>query len=139
MLSDRARVAGPKRGMRPVRQKKRARPDATAQRGSRNSTLGVRREAGSRRIGVVHACVYAERNGGEARPMLRPASRNREACRYSAWPIIRASRPITYWFFTYDLIHYHSVIYICPACCEFRGFRGFCDKGVGASRARGDA
>lgn len=37
-------------------------------------------------------------------------------------PIIRAGRPITYWFFTYDLIHYHSVIYICPTCCEFWGF-----------------
>lgn len=37
-------------------------------------------------------------------------------------PIIRAGRPITYWFFTYDLIHYHSVIYICPTCCGFRGF-----------------
>lgn len=37
-------------------------------------------------------------------------------------PIIRAGPPITYWFFTYDLIHYHSVIYICPTCCGFRGF-----------------
>lgn len=62
MLSDRARVAGPKRGMRPVRQKKRARPDATAQRGSRNSTLGVRREAGSRRIGwFTRVCMYREK------------------------------------------------------------------------------
>lgn len=62
MLSDRARVAGPKRGMRPVRQKKRARPDAAAQRGSRNSTLGVRREAGSRRIGwFTRVCMYREK------------------------------------------------------------------------------
>lgn len=43
----------------------------------------------------------------------------------------RHPRPITYWFFTYDLIHYHSVIYICPARCGFRGFRGFREQGVG--------
>lgn len=42
-------------------------------------------------------------------------------------PIIRASRPITYWVFTYDLIHYHSVIYICTTC---RGFWGFAPQTV---------
>ena len=44
---------------------------------------------------------------------------------YTRGQSFAAARPITYWFFTYDLIHYHSVIYICPACC--RDFADFAD------------
>lgn len=65
-----------------------------------------------------------EMEGGRERER-RKKSRVREGernARVHRGPIIRAGRPITYWFFTYDLIHYHSVIYICPTCCGFRGF-----------------
>lgn len=54
-------------------------------------------------------------------------------------PIIRAGRPITYWFFTYDLIHYHSVIYICPTCCGFRGFAPRTRETRGKMQPRRDA
>lgn len=83
-------------------------------------------------------CVSCARKGGEGcrlegtnaawklyRERRKKQERERErgsGMQVHRGPIIRAGRPITYWFFTYDLIHYHSVIYICPTCCGFWGF-----------------
>lgn len=83
-------------------------------------------------------CVCARAGRGEERdaaPMLLgPEPRVRGGRREGVYRVANHSRhprprPITYWFFTYDLIHYHSVIYICPARCGFRGFRGFREHG----------
>ena len=126
--------------------KERKKKERAARRGSRKAgpRAGgwLRSDAGEGY--TARACVRKEeRRDGETRGrrILRPASRNREACRYTR--VANHSRqpgPITYWFFTYDLIHYHSVIYICPACCrDFVDFADFVTPSGGREGGRVDA
>lgn len=122
-LSDRARVA-----CRPETRRK--------ERKKRGREREGQPSPAARRKG--RGCVCARAGRGEERdaaPMLLgPEPRVRGGRREGVYRVANHSRhprprPITYWFFTYDLIHYHSVIYICPARCGFRGFRGFREHG----------
>lgn len=91
---------------------------------SRHPSKGVAREG----EGV---CARASRGGTTRRDAANAWTRAACSRVYRVANHSRHPRPITYWFFTYDLIHYHSVIYICPARCGFRGFRGFREPGLG--------
>lgn len=133
-LSDRARVspAGPKRERKKEKKEREKKIERRARRGSRqppspssrHPSKGVAREG----EGV---CARASRGGTTRRDAANAWTRAACSRVYRVANHSRHPRPITYWFFTYDLIHYHSVIYICPARCGFRGFRGFREPGLG--------
>lgn len=134
-LSDRARVACRPETRKKERKKREREKEGRATRDEdrdnpspsplpRHPSEGVAREGEGMCARVL---AEEERRRDAANAWTRAAcSRVYRVANHSRHP-----RPITYWFFTYDLIHYHSVIYICPARCGFRGFRGFREQGVG--------